>query len=244
MRVLSASELLDVWEQGVMVPPVQRALTLLACACPELSPEELAHLSIGARDAHLLALRERVFGPQLLALADCPNCSGRVEVQLSVADIRVTPAIDPAEVFALNVDSYHVQFRLPNSLDVHAIADDLDLTAARQKLLDRCIVTAERNGATQPAGALPAVVVEAIAARMAEADPQADVQLRLSCPVCDCQWQSAFDTAEFFWSEINAWAGRVLRDVHTLALAYGWREGDILALRPWRRQAYLQMVGG
>jgi hypothetical protein len=33
-----------------------------------------------------------------------------------------------------------------------------------------------------------------------------------------------------------------MRQVHTLALAYGWREIDILAMSSWRRQAYLEML--
>ena len=42
----------------------------------------------------------------------------------------------------------------------------------------------------------------------------------------------------------TAWAVRLLGEVHELASAYGWREHDVLALSPWRRQAYLQMVRG
>jgi hypothetical protein len=48
----------------------------------------------------------------------------------------------------------------------------------------------------------------------------------------------------YFWSEINAWAYRLLGEVHSLASAYGWREEDILAMSPWRRHVYLEMVGG
>jgi hypothetical protein len=52
----------------------------------------------------------------------------------------------------------------------------------------------------------------------------------------------AFDIASYFWDEINAWANRILREVHILASRYGWSERDILALSPWRRQFYLDMV--
>jgi hypothetical protein len=33
-----------------------------------------------------------------------------------------------------------------------------------------------------------------------------------------------------------------VREVHLLASAYGWRESDILAMTPWRRQLYLELV--
>jgi hypothetical protein len=77
---------------------------------------------------------------------------------------------------------------------------------------------------------------------MEEADPLAAIQLALSCPECGYQWQATFDIESFFWSEINAWANRTLHEVHALASRYGWCERDILAMSPWRRQAYLNMV--
>ena len=64
----------------------------------------------------------------------------------------------------------------------------------------------------------------------------------LNCPTCGNQWQLFFDIAAFLWLKIEMQARRLLREVHTLARAYGWREADILALSPWRRQAYLEMI--
>jgi hypothetical protein len=90
---------------------------------------------------------------------------------------------------------------------------------------------------------LPADVTEAISARMAEADPQADVRLNLVCPQCNHRWQAPLDIAAFLWSEIQAWAVRLLREAHLLASTYGWREADILAMTPWRRQVYLELIG-
>jgi hypothetical protein len=77
---------------------------------------------------------------------------------------------------------------------------------------------------------------------MSRADPQADVRLALTCPACRHQWRSIFDIVTFFWIELDVWARRTLRDVHALARAYGWREADILALSPQRRQCYLEMI--
>ena len=73
MRPLSVTELLAAWERGLDVPPTERALTLLA-ACSTEAPDALARLSIGRRDARLLALRELTFGAQLTSLAACPAC--------------------------------------------------------------------------------------------------------------------------------------------------------------------------
>ena len=67
--------------------------------------------------------------------------------------------------------------------------------------------------------------------------------LDFDCPACRHRWQAVFDILTFFWTEIRREARRLLEHVHVLARAYGWREGEILALSERRRQAYLEMVG-
>ena len=81
-----------------------------------------------------------------------------------------------------------------------------------------------------------------VAEQMAARDPLAEIELALACPACGHQWQLVFDIASFLWLKIEMQARRLLREVHALARAYGWREADILALSPGRRQAYLEMV--
>ena len=243
MRALSASELLSVWERGQAQPRVQQALLLLAAACPEISTEALAKLSIGRRDTCLLALREWTFGSQLISLAACPHCGERLELAFKVADIQVIPPAEHVEVYSLNIDDYQVCFRLPNSLDLAAVTGSTDMEAARQLLIERCLLSVEQGGEEQFAGQLPVDLVAAVGQQMGQADPQADVQLALTCPACSHTWQAVFDIISFFWSEINAWAYHILREVHILSSAYGWSEADILALSPSRRQFYLEMVG-
>jgi len=249
MRALSAWELLNVWEWGQAQPAARRALALLAAACPDTPPDALAAISIGERDARLLTLREWAFGPGLDSVTACPGCGERLELHFQVADLRATEEQGSAEAGApdslsLEVSGYQVHFRLPNSLDLSALADQGDLETSRHLLLTRCLLSARRNGKEADLDRLPEDVADAIVEQMAKADPQADVQLDLTCPVCDHRWQTAFDIVSFFWNELNTWAHRTLRQVHILALAYGWREADILALSPGRRRYYLQMIGG
>jgi len=242
MRPLSAAELLDVWEQGQALPPAQRALALLAPACPETGPEVLAGLSVGRRDALLMTLREWTFGPQLELQAACPGCAARQEAGIRLEELRLAEVECP-ETLSLAEGEYRVRFRLPDSLDLVAIAGCGSAEAGRELLLERCVLSAERNGEPVAVGGLPADVCAAVSRAMADADPQADMRLALSCPSCGHPWEAIFDIAGFFWSELQAWAWRTLRQVHTLASAYGWSEAEILALSPWRRQCYLDMVG-
>lgn len=243
MHALSTSELLNTWERGLTLSRAQQALLLLTLACPETSPEVLARLSIGQRDRWLLTLREWTFGDQLAGLAICPHCAERVELSFMSDDIRVEAEEKHLDVYSLNSGEYEVQFRLPNSLDLMAVAGSQNVDMARKEIFKRCLLSLQYHGEAQADDHLPQEMVNRIVQQMAEADPQAEVQLVLTCPTCEHTWRAEFDLVAFFWSEINAWACRVLKDVHVLANAYGWSEADILALSPYRRQCYLEMTG-
>ena len=242
MRPLSAAQLLEAWERGLAETRWRRALPLLAAASSD-STEGVASLSVGERDRRLLKLREWAFGSQLGSVADCESCGERLEWTIDTASLPMQQAESQAgETFAR--DDYSITFRLPNTLDLEAVAESSDVDAARNLLLERCVTSASKDGAPVGPAELPEAVTEDLAKRMAEVDPQADVQMDLACPACGHRWQVLFDIEFFFWTEIHAWAQRLLSEVHLLACAYGWREKDILELSPWRRQFYLGLVNG
>jgi hypothetical protein len=244
MRPLSASKLLSVWERASRQPPVERALLLLGAACPEQTAEELAQLPIGRRDSLLMAVRESTFGSQFVSRLICQKCGERLELAFKVSDIGVAQETENAGPLTLNVDGYEVLFRLPNSEDIRVVTVAVGADSEpEQLLLGRCLLRVTKDGADQSAAELPPSVVEMVVDRMAEADPQS-VPLSLACAACSHKWSVGFDIVSYFWSEVNAWASRTLREVHLLASTYGWREDDILAMSPWRRQRYLEMISG
>lgn len=240
MSNLTALDWLNVWEQGLSATPVYKALYLLAIAYPDRSWDDLAQLSIGRRDALLLTLRECLFGAQLASVVNCPQCGEPLEFTISVENVRL-PSSSPAAESMVQLDGYTVCFRLPNSLDLVALEGSSSPSAARW-LLQRCILSTHYHDTDCSVEDVPDAVMDAIATQMAADDPQANVQLALTCPACSHQWQSTFDIVPFLWSELHHWAQRTLIDVHRLALAYGWREADILSMSPHRRQFYLGMV--
>lgn len=249
MQPLSAAQLLDTWERGAEQNAIKRALTLLAAASPDNTREALAQLPIGVRDGMLLNLREWTFGSRLVSVTNCPNCGERIELAFDVADIRAFGSSSQGDTtkevrsITLSVDGYALAFRLPTSADLLAVNETRDVESAKRALLERCIVSANEPHVHETCE-LPTAIGDAVAAMMAEADPQANVQLALECPRCAHAWQATFDIVSFFWTEIDAWARRILREVHTLASAHGWREADILALSPRRRQMYLDLICG
>jgi hypothetical protein len=244
-RGLSASSLLSAWEQGWQQSPTRQALALLSAAYPEVSPSRLAELSVGRRDACLLALREGTFGPHIKGEASCPKCAEQLEFAYETGDVRAEPSepCDRREVLSVTAAGWEATFRLPTSLDLQK-AQASEEKEFRRNLLRQCVTDIRRGAEQKEVDGIPDEVAIAIGVRMEQADPQADVKIILACPSCGHTWEMPFDIASFFWDEINARAYRILYEVHLLACAYGWSESEILAMSPWRRQAYLDLVNG
>jgi hypothetical protein len=242
MRSLTAHELLDSWEAGAGQSLAQRALLLLAVANPDRSYQALAHQPLGQRDAQLLTLREWLFGAQLISVASCPNCGERLQLTLNTREL-LTETQSAPEAIVLTVNDYTIRYRLPASTDLLALAQCETVADSRKLLLQRCVQDISRADQTTPIETVPAAVIEALEAHMAQADPQADVQFDLDCPTCQQHWLAAFDIAAFLWKEIDSWARRIVGDIHLIASAYGWSESDILALSASRRQMYLDLIG-
>jgi hypothetical protein len=242
MFMINTANLLTAWEQGQNLSIPKRVVALLvACGWPS---QDLDSLSIGQRDALLIQLRAQVFGPQAQSVADCPSCGERLELSFDLRDMLIEAPNDPSEPFELCCDEYRLLLRPANTADVLALHPRASLQQARALLLEHCVLSAQYGDQVIRPADLPAPIVEQLSASLAAADPQADLQLLLDCPECGHQWSALFDIVSFFWRELDAWARRMLRDVHTLAWAYGWREADILALSPERRALYLELVRG
>lgn len=225
--------------------PLDQAMTMLMSAYPETSHDTLTLLSIGQRDACLFKVREQIFGQRLNSLAECPACGEQIKFVLNMADMQIAPSLEPTDnVFTLTTEESVFSFRLPNSLDLAAMVGSQNLVEARNLLVQRCVLQAKskRDGSDLAVEALPETLIVALATYMDSCNPLAVIEIPLECPTCNHQWQILFDIVSFFWTEIAAQAKRLLREVHTLASLYGWREADILSMSSVRRQFYLEMV--
>jgi hypothetical protein len=136
MRPLSAAQLLETWERGLAETRWRRALPMLA-ACSSDSMEGVAGLSVGERDRRLLKLREWVFGSELGSVANCESCGERLEWTVDTASLLAAPPALTDGVFTH--DEYEITFRLPNTLDLEAVAQNSDADLARAVLLQRCV---------------------------------------------------------------------------------------------------------
>jgi hypothetical protein len=235
MRTVTAQRLLDVWEQGATSGTLARAALLLS-VCGQGEPDSVEQLPIGRRDALLLELRARLFGPEISCVADCPSCSEVLELRLPVAGLLAGAPSEATDRGRVEIDGTAVEFRLPNSADLAAIADVPDAVDARRRLFDRCLLATPWPADDRTIGM--------VAAEMSRLDPHADIQIALDCPSCRHHWTSALDILPILWAEVTVWAHRTLRQVHTLASAYGWTEREVLGLSARRRELYIDLVSG
>lgn len=232
MRTFSTSELLDTWERGRRLHPLDRGLLILSTALPD-SSEDLADWPLGRLNRALLDFHAKAFGPRLQGWTSC-RCGEKVEFELDADALVSAQGEEPAGQTTLTVGAE--RFRLPTSRDLAAVIAADDERSAAVGLLEMC-----REGGAEPL-ALSDAMLEEVEEQMVSADPMADIRLVLSCPTCSYEWEGALDVGRFVWEEIESRARRLLREVHQLARAYGWTETETLSLSPARRAMYLEMV--
>jgi hypothetical protein len=237
-QLTGADEIVVAESRGL---PAERATALLARCLTRLGPDEdvrpddVRALTIGDREALLLHLRRISFGEQLQCVLDCPECGERTEFESAVEDVLVPPYADARDWYEATLggaDGEPVRFRLPRGADQEAAAALAeDSGAATAVLVRRCV-----GHDVDPEA------VEHLSPLMAELDPQAEIRFSLTCPLCDRSLSLIFDATDFLFRELASEAGEVFREVHLLAVYYGWSEAEILALPTSRRRLYLQLL--
>jgi hypothetical protein len=132
-----------------------QALMLLEGCSPGAAREDLAKLSVGRRDALLLTLRELLFGARLNGLTACPQCGQTLEIGIEASDIHADVETRDPELLTATSGAYAARFRLPNSDDLAALAEDRVQESGEESairtLLFRCLVELRKNGRKQRA---------------------------------------------------------------------------------------------
>jgi hypothetical protein len=210
--------------------PATRAAFLVEKALDH-DPIEPKRLVVGDRDAVLLELRRRHRGDALALRCSCPACSEALDLELTIDDLLVPPqeAPQPFEVFRAPDGTTHNVRRLEIA-DLDAVAG-LELQAAANELRRRAA----------PQAPAPSLALEAF---LAELDPQAEIELALTCPSCAAAFISPLDVMLWVVEELEGEARHLFAEVDRLARAYHWSEHEILALPAPRRRRYLDLING
>jgi len=240
------ARLLDAWETGMGEPMPLRALTLIRASEPLTPREQIAGWSLGRCHRHLLQFRRALFGRTMACRLSCPECEEASELALDASSFLEesdcgSDGTTSESDLEMNAGDHRIVFRLPAPGDMDAASSCSNVEEARRLLASRCISSLECRG--EPlSGEIPDHIIDAVSERMAEADPFADIAFATECAVCSRRWDARFDILGFLWSEIDRWARRLLEEIHTLASAYGWTQGEILSLAPGRRRRYVNLA--
>jgi hypothetical protein len=250
LRALTGPDQMALMEDAAALSPAQWTTEVLARCLTRLGSgpvtrEAVRSLTVGDREALLLHLRRLMAGDRLPCVATCPSpaCGQALEFELSAADLLRPPAGVASTVHEMAIAEAGlecvVHFRLPNGADQEAagLVAATDLEGAAELLWRRCVDSLD------PAdGAAGLALREAVSARMAELDPQAELTLNVACPACSGTFSAVFDTASYLLQEFGADIRRLDREVHVLAYHYHWGPSEILAMSSGRRRRYLQLL--
>jgi predicted RNA-binding Zn-ribbon protein involved in translation (DUF1610 family) len=242
MMTLSNSDFLSLWERGQQLHPIDRALLAIRVSLTREEKEELsssiADWPLGRKNQALAQLRTLYFGPLLQGWTVCPECGEQLEFKLDCRSLESTLQADRNQQVAFQGKT----FRLPTSRDLARIAGETDSNEAARHLLQACEVRAELSASSHQEALWSVEDVDEIAAKMADADPLAEISVGFDCPLCHHTSEETLDLSDFLWSEIESRARRLLSEVHVLAITYGWEESAILSMSAMRRNTYLRMV--
>jgi hypothetical protein len=230
MPSLTNSQLLDLWENGAKLHPLDRGLLALSLMHPEKAAESLADWTLGRRNQVLLELHATLFGERLQAWAGCAACGEKMEISL---DRRALLEHSAAEE---TITAGNNRFRLLTTRDLAEASRQADIDSAALCLVRRCSLDSADFQTWSSED------IEQLGDRLAAADPLAEIRLTLVCPTCQAESTETIELTAFLWTEIEACARALLWEVHTIASAYGWTEDEILGLSPARRAHYVEMA--
>ena len=231
MRALGPTDILALWERGARCHALDRSALLCAWARPDWPVETITDRPLGRVTTALMQLREASFGARIESHVDCEHCGARLQLLLRTSDLLQPEPGDRAEV-----DVVGRRMRPPALRDLAAVAHELDAERVARQLLARCTL----HGSDE--AALSNDALREVEDALEAIDPNADLALDVHCEACGRHSTAQLDAGVLLWDEIDARARALLAEVHTLACAYGWSEGEILALGAARRASYLAMV--
>jgi hypothetical protein len=255
LRSLDGDDEVFLLETGESLLPAQRTTALLARCLTRLGPlspvttQTAASLTAGDREALLLHLRRLILGERLQCVLSCPNpdCGEKMDLDLRVSDLLLPPYSHAQERYETTItkngSNYSVRFRPPTGAHQEEAASlaRSDPQAAADLLLRRCVervVTEDGKPIENP----PSVVIERLPTIMGELDPQAELMLNLTCPVCHHDFSALFDTATYLFQELHSRAEHLYGEVHLLAFYYHWSEAEIIGMTARKRHLYLDLL--
>jgi hypothetical protein len=233
--------LLDSSAELPCLHPLDRSIRLLRIAGLDSGTEgEAADWPLAARDFALLELARELFGDKLDCIATCPGCGDVQEFDLSATALATELAAPKIE--KVRSGGWDIEIVPLTSRRVATAVTGRDAAEAAKFLRAAAVGRISDGTRSIEFRELPEDVTEEIVERIEEREAGGEALIELSCDRCGYRWTEPFNPGAYLMDRIDEAASRLLFEVSTLARAFGWNEGETLALPPVRRRAYVEIA--
>jgi hypothetical protein len=206
-------------------------------------------LTIGDREAALLQIRHLTFGNKLNCFINCTNgnCNGQIGLDLKVSDLLVSPYQVVQERYRQTIthngEKYIVDFRLPTGLDQEKIGRiaKKNQEISTLQVFQSCISRIEINGKGK-SKKIPLKVYDKVFKSVDQLDPQAEIRFKITCPECNNDFTTIFDTGIYIRNELDNSLNELYNEIHFLALHYHWSEQEIMDMSIGKRRLYRDLL--
>lgn len=192
-------------------------------------------LTASERDRLLARVYEQTFGPRIESTSCCSFCESPFDLAFTIESLLA--AFDPTSSTTATIQADGtfrlpggLRFRVPNGEDELAAAQ-LPTREAELMLLQRCVLGPESE-----------IDAEELQQAMSDVAPLLDLDLKVLCPECGAQQSIRFDVQFYLLRAIEQQRKQIAREVHRLAVAYGWGLNEILGLSRSERKAFVECI--
>ena len=201
-----------------------------------VGPGKAEGLAVCDCDRLFAAIYLKYYGNNIEGTIGCRGCSESFELNFSLQDWLSNvrngngrSAVGPDEEGVYTLSDGR-RFRLPTAADQRSVIG-LEAGARTAALFKRCVVAGD-----------PLVDPELLQAAMGEVGPLLDLDLDAPCPNCGAVHRVHFDIQSYLMRVLGHEKRFLVREIHLIAVAYGWRYGEILSLTREDRRAFVRLI--
>jgi len=201
-----------------------------------VGPGMAGDLAVCDSDRLFAAIYLKYFGEQVEGAVSCRDCSESFEMSFSLPDLLANAEVGAGRnVVGPDEDGIYTlsdgrRFRLPTTSDQQSVLG-LEADAGAGALLDRCVVAGD-----------PMDNPQLLQAAMDEVGPVLDLDLDAACPKCGAYESVRFDIQTYLLRMLVSEKRFLIREIHLIAVAYGWEYGEILSLTREDRRAFASLI--
>jgi len=201
-----------------------------------VGPGRARDLAVCDADRLFAAIYLKYVGELVEGAVSCRNCREPFQVSFSLRNLlRNLDARAGHNIVGPDEDGIYTlsdgrRFRLPTVSDQQSVRG-LQTDAAAGALLERCMVAGDP-------GDSPSLLQKAMDA----VGPVLDLELDAACPRCGASESVRFDMQAYLLRTLAHEKRFLLREIHLIAVTYGWGYGEILSLTREDRQAFVSLI--